>query len=131
MRWTARLRICCLEHGSLAFPLSPVNSSVWRCCQHVLLGLCSDLFLGLDLTYSFGTFQWSWFLYAPFPVAFRKEVPWPHPDQGPGKRHNSPVMSHIENEANGKPKIKYYLHSIFQEVKKKKAIVLIVLFFLG
>lgn len=42
--WTARLHICCLECGSLSFPLSLVNAMVQRYHQHVLLSLCSDLY---------------------------------------------------------------------------------------
>lgn len=53
MGWTARLHVCCLERCSFSFPRSPVNASVWTCCQHMLLCLCSDLYpfswLGSDL----------------------------------------------------------------------------------
>lgn len=42
----------------------------------------------------------------PIPSRSREEAQLPSPEP------------HVENEANWKPKIKHYLHSIFQEVKK-------------
>lgn len=42
--WTARPCFCCLEHRNLPFPLFPVEASVGRCCDHVLQGLCPDLY---------------------------------------------------------------------------------------
>uniref|UniRef100_A0A8C3EBB8 Uncharacterized protein n=1 Tax=Corvus moneduloides TaxID=1196302 RepID=A0A8C3EBB8_CORMO len=42
--WTAGLCFCFLAFSSLSFPLFPVKASVWRCCDHVLLALCPDLY---------------------------------------------------------------------------------------
>lgn len=101
--WAARPCFCCLEHSNLSFPLFPVEAAVWRYCEHTL-------FLGLSLTDLFGTF---WFLsllhlggryHGPVLIKDQRKLPSSEP--------------HIE-KASWKPKIKYYLHPIFQEVKKK------------
>lgn len=74
-----------VKTGFLRVETPPVPVLFWRQAQwhHS----------GGSLTYLFGTLQWNWFLSAPFPVAFGRKVPWPHSDPGPGKRHNSPILS--------------------------------------